>query len=684
MNKITAEHLARRACVYIRQSTPDQVKHNLESKRRQYGLADRARALGWVDIDVIDDDLGISGDGTRRPGFERLLRALCDGQVGAVFCIEASRLARNGREWHTLLDFCSIVGALLIDAETIYDPKVTNDRLLLGMKGTISEMEVATFRERAQAALLQKAHRGALVRRIAIGYVKGADDRIEKDPDTRVRSTIDLIFRKFAEMGSVRQVYFWLDRQQIPLPIVRGPDDACEIVWQPARYHAVHSVLKNPIYAGAYTYGRSKTAVQLDAGQKRVLRQLRRRREEWTVLILDHHEGYIDWDVYESNQTMIAHNDNARGGAVRGAVRHGEALLAGLLRCGHCGAKLLAQYPRPRVIRYQCSGYLLNRDQACCVMFGGLRADRLVSEQLLQCLTPFGTEAAIEAIEALQGASDDRIQQKALALERARYEVTHARRQYDAVDPANRLVAAELERRWNQALTTEAQLEAELATLQQVRERPLSDGQKRELLDFARDLPKLWDDPQSSPEHKKRLLRIALKEIIATCDGETIRLVLHWQGGDHTQVEFEKIRSGAHRYVTDKDLVEIVRKLARVEPDARIASILNRNQRRTVHGDTWTAKRICSLRNNHAIPVYGEGERQSRNEISVSEASDVLGVTPTTVLRLIRLKQMPATQACVGAPWIMRRADVERCMAERNHPATPPTVDSAQLALEIP
>jgi excisionase family DNA binding protein len=446
----------------------------------------------------------------------------------------------------------------------------------------------------------------------------------------------------------------------------------------------VHSVLKNPIYAGAYTYGRSKTVVQLDAGQKRVLRQLRRRREEWTVLILDHHEGYIDWDVYQSNQTMIAHNDNARSGAVRGAVRHGEALLAGLLRCGHCGAKLLAQYPRPRVIRYQCSGYLLNRDQPCCVMFGGLRADRLVSEQLLQCLTPFGTEAAIEAIEALQGASDDRIQQKALALEHARYEVTHARRQYDAVDPANRLVAAELERRWNQALTTEAQLEAELATLQQVRERPLSDGQKRDLLDFARDLPKLWEDPHSSPEHKKRLLRIALKEIIATCEGETIRLVLHWQGGDHTQVEFEKIRSGAHRYVTDKDLVEIVRMLARIEPDARIASILNRNQRRTAHGEIWTATRICSLRYRHAIPVYGEGERQARNEMSVSEASDVLGVTPTTVLRLIRLKQMPATQACVGAPWIMRSADVERCMAERDHPATPPTVDSAQLALEIP
>lgn len=202
MNKISADHLARRACIYIRQSTPDQVRHNLESQRRQYGLVDRARALGWQDVDVIDDDLGISGSGTLRPGFERLLRALCDGQVGAVFSIEASRLARNGRDWHTLLEFCSIVGALLIDAEAVYDPRLTNDRLLLGMKGTISEMEVASFRGRAQAALLQKAQRGALIRRVPIGYVKTPDDRVEKDPDARVRSTLDLIFRKFGELGS--------------------------------------------------------------------------------------------------------------------------------------------------------------------------------------------------------------------------------------------------------------------------------------------------------------------------------------------------------------------------------------------------------------------------------------------------------------------------------------------------
>lgn len=684
MNKITADHLARRACVYIRQSTPEQVRHNLESKRRQYGLVDRARALGWQQIDIIDDDLGISGSGIRRPGFERLLTAVCEGQVGAVFSIEASRLARTNREWHTLLEFCSIVGVLLIDAEAVYDPRLTDDRLLLGMKGTISEMEVATFRERAQAAILQKAQRGALVRRVPIGYIKGTEDRIEKDPDARIRAAIDLIFSKFAELGSVRQVFFWLDRQKIELPIAKGPEETQEIVWRPARYHAVLSVLKNPTYAGAYAYGRSKTVVGLEGGQKRVRRQVQRRREDWKVLIRDHHEGYIDWEVYQSNQTMIAQNDNAKGSAVRGAIKQGEALLAGLLRCGHCGAKLLAQYPSPGVIRYQCSGYLLNRDRACCVMFGGLRADRLVSEQLLQSVAPVGMEAAIEVIESLESASDGRIQQKALALEQAHYEVTRARRQYDAVDPANRLVAAELERRWNQALTKETQVEAELVTLREQREEPITEEHKRELLSFARNLPKLWDDSLSSPEHKKRLLRIALKEIIATSEDTTIRLVVHWQGGDHTQIEFPKIRSGRHRYVTDEDLVELVRILARIEPDARIASILNRNQRRTAHEQTWTAKHVCSLRNNHAIPVYREGERQARSEMSVSEAATVLGVTPTTVLRLIRVKQLPASQACEGAPWILRRADVERCMAVRKQPSPPPTVDSEQLTLEIP
>ncbi len=683
MNKITADHLARRACVYLRQSTQGQVKNNLESQRLQYALVERARRLGWQEVEVIDEDLGISGSGIQRPGFDRLLRAVCEGHIGAVFSIEASRLARNGREWHTLLEFCSVIDVLLIDAETTYDPKQTNDRLLLGMKGTFSEMESASFRERAQSALKQKAQRGALFRRVPIGYVKAPDDRIEKNPDARVRTAIDLIFQKFAEFASVRQVYFWLSQQQIQLPVVRGTETEQEIVWQPARYHAVLSVLQNPTYAGAYTYGRSRTSVRIGDGQKRVLRRLRCKREDWTVLIPDHHEGYIGWDVYQNNQTLIANNENARGSAVRGSVKRGGALLAGLLRCGHCGARLLAQYPGPTVIRYQCSGYILNRDRACCVMFGGLRADQQVAEQVLQCLAPLGVAAAIEATQNLQSKEDARVRHQELALEQARYEVTRARRQYDAVDATNRLVAAELERRWNEALKTQTQLEIELAALQSEQSSSLNESTKKELMTLSQDMPWLWDHPLSTPEHKKRILRIALKEIIATSEEDTIRLVLHWQGGDHTQLQLQKLRNGQHRYVTDTDLVEIVRALARIETDARIASILNKMGRSSAHGQAWTARLVCSLRHNHSIAVYKEGERQARGEMSVSEAARMFGVTPTAVLRLIRLKQLPAAQVCSNAPWILHKADVDQLSANRSRRGTPQTVDSNQLILEI-
>src|SRR5262249_49962034 len=265
MNKISADHLAQKACVYIRQSTPGQVQNNLESQRSQYALVERARQLGWAEVDIIDEDLGCTASGIRRPGFERMLSAVCDGKIGAIFSIEASRLARTGRDWHTLLEFCGVVGVLLIDAEGIYDPRQINDRLVLGMKGTISEMEVATFRHRAQAALEQKAKRGELFRRVAVGYVRIGDDRIEKDPDERVRSAIDLVFSKFTELASARALYLWLCEQQIKLPTAaKGAGISRTIAWDAPRYHSLLSLLKNPIYAGAYAYGRSQRPCDLN------------------------------------------------------------------------------------------------------------------------------------------------------------------------------------------------------------------------------------------------------------------------------------------------------------------------------------------------------------------------------------------------------------------------------------
>jgi excisionase family DNA binding protein len=683
MSKISAEHLARQACVYIRQSTPDQVQNNLESKRSQYALAERARQLGWKDVEVIDDDLGRSASGTHRRGFERLLGALCEGKVGAVLSIEVSRLSRNGRDWHTLLEFCSVVGALLIDAHEIYDPTQINDQLLLGIKGTISEMEVATFRQRAQTALVQKAERGELFRRVAIGYIRSAEDRIEKDPDERVRAAIALVFHKFAELASARQVFFWLFEQQIRLPAISGAGAAQHIVWQPPRYHSVLSLLHNPIYAGAYAYGRSKAKVRIEQGRKRIVRTKHNRQEEWAILIRDHHEGYISWDVYQNNQALIAHNASGKGDMVRGAVKRGGALLAGILRCGHCGAKLLAQYPGPTVIRYQCAGYILDRETSCCVGFGGLGADRMVSEQVLECLKPLGIHAAMQAIENLRSDNDERVQQKELALQQARYEVAHARRQYDSVDPTNRLVAAELERRWNEALKLQAQLEEELIALTREKPNQLSDATKAELLALADDLPRLWDHPKSPPEFKKRILRAVLKQIIATACGDTVRLVLHWEGGDHTELTLQKARSGMHRYVTATDTVELIRRLARIEPDSMIASILNRIGRRTAHGQSWNARRVCSVRNNHAIAVYREGERESRGELTVSEVATLLRVTETTVVRMIRQKRLPATHACVNAPWILLKEDVERFIAAASRAQSTQSPNPNQLGLDI-
>lgn len=272
MSKITAEHLARSAYVYIRQSTADQLVHNQERQRRQYGLADRARQLGWASVEVIDDDLGRSGGGVSRPGFERMLAAICEGRAGAVFAIEASRLARNGRDWHTLIEFCGLVGTIIVDEDGIYDPRHPNDRLLLGMKGTMSELELSLFRQRSQEALKQKARRGALFLGVAAGYVKTGRDRIEKDPDQRVQHALQLVFSKFAEFQSARQVHVWLREEGIELPAKSHDRDGRRIVWKLPLYNTVHNVLTNPVYAGAYAFGRTTSKVIIEDGRKRVRR----------------------------------------------------------------------------------------------------------------------------------------------------------------------------------------------------------------------------------------------------------------------------------------------------------------------------------------------------------------------------------------------------------------------------
>lgn len=662
MTKLTPDHLGRGAYVYIRQSSADQLLHNHESRRRQYALADRARTLGFADVVVIDDDLGRSGGGISRPGFERLLAVICEGKVGAVLAIEASRLARNGRDWHTLIEFCGLVGTLIIDEDGIYEPRHPNDRLLLGMKGTMSELELSILRQRSLEALKQKARRGELFLTVAIGYVKVRHNRIDKDPDQRIQSALGLVFRKFAEVQSIRQVHLWLRQERIDLPAVNySVEHGRSIVWKPPVYNTVHHILTNPIYGGAYVFGRTGSRTTLENGRKRVVRGFRKARDEWEVLLLDHHDGYLSWTEYERNQRLIADNANGTSFMARGAVRRGEMLLAGMLRCGHCGRKLHVAYSGTKgdVGRYHCRGALLNHGTEPCISFGSLRVDQAVSAEIIRLLQPLGIEAAIQAIETQRNDAGEQHRQTAMALEQARFEAAHAQRQYDAVDPDNRLVAGELERRWNDALGQVRDLEEQLDKLAKRQPTELSDDERQALMRLGTDLEVAWNHPGATTVTRKRIVRTVLSEIVAKVEDGQIHLVLHWQGGDHTELRVKKNRTGQHRWALDGETKALIQGLARMMPDRAIAALLNRAGRRTGRQNSWTQSRVTSFRSSHGIAVYRDGECAERGEMTLKEAAALLEISPMSVLRLIQTGTLPAEQLCKGAPWVIKRVDVE-------------------------
>lgn len=673
MSKINPEHLARSAYVYVRQSTADQLRNNHESRRRQYALADRARLLGWTDVVVIDDDLGVSGGGVARPGFERLLAAICGGQVGAVVSIEASRLARNGRDWHTLLDFCGLVGSIIVDEDGVYDPRSVNDRLLLGMKGTMSEMELSLLRQRSVEALKLKAARGDLHTTVAIGFVRSEDDRIELDPDLRIREAIASVFTRFTQVGSVRQVLLWFRQERIELPSAIYEGSRRSIVWKLPIYNTVLHILSNPVYAGAYAFGRTETRTRIEDGRKRVVRGNRREREDWQVLIVEHHEGYIEWDTYEHNQRVIADNTNMRGGMVRGAVRRGEALLAGLLRCAHCGRKLHVAYSGSdgTVPRYHCRGAALNHGSQMCISFGSLRVDRAIADEVLALLRPIGIEAALRAIERRVDDGQAKRRQLELALEQARFEAARAHRQFDAVDPGNRLVAGELERRWNERLKLVAQRQEEIEALDAEQAPAITPQQREALLALGTDLPRVWVHPAATNEVRKRLLRVVIKEIVARVADARIELVIHWQGGDHTELNVVKNRVGQHRWTADVEVQTLVAQLARQLNDGSIAALLNRLGHRTGRDLTWTETRVRSFRGAHDIDVFKIGEREERGEVTLEQAADVLETSKMTVLRMISAGTLNASQACRGAPWVIKRSDLQR--AEVRAAVQPPS-----------
>jgi DNA invertase Pin-like site-specific DNA recombinase len=686
--KISGHHLERGAYVYVRQSTPYQVRHHVEGKERQYALADRAKQLGFAKVIVIDDDLGRSGSGTHeRPGFGRLLASVCQGIAGAVFALEASRLARNNRDWHHLVDLCALAETLLVDSDGIYDPRVLNDRLLLGLKGSMAEFELGLLRQRAREAFEQKVKRGFALWELPVGFVRTEDGRIEKTPDRQVQQAIGSVFQKFQQLGSARQATIWFREERISVPLVKPGTAGREVTWTLPSSGRIRQMLKNPCYGGAFAYGKTAPHTVIEEGRARQRSRYRKPQKEWKVLLLDHHSGYISWEKYLENQQRLEANV-AWDGEGSGAPKVGSALLSGLLRCGRCGRKLQVAYSgnKGRVPRYVCKGDRGDRGSSACLTMGSLRVDRAVVHSVLAAIQPAGIEAAMKICECSQAESDEKRKALEFALERARYEANRARRQFDAVEPENRLVAGELEARWNHALEEVATLENRLTAMGE-RPAPLSEHQKSELTALGDDVMALWNHPEAPVQLKKRILRTVLSEVVVESKREspTHRVLLHWAGGVHTELQVERNRSGQHRRSADRTVIELVSELAKVCPDRVIAAILNRLGYQTGQEKTWNASRVAGLRGYHDIEPF----LRQDGWVTQEQAGRELKVSNTVVKRLIREHVLPATQIVDCAPWVINQKDLNlpevqlQVQAVHSGRRLPPTaLDQRQLSLE--
>lgn len=652
--KITSDHLARAGVVYVRQSTPQQTVDHTESQRRQYALAEAASSMGFASVETIDEDQGRSASGmVDRPGFQRLVAAVCNGSVGAVFCIEASRLSRNGRDWHHLIDLCAIVGTLVIDPEGVYDPRLSNDRLLLGLKGTMSEYELSLLRQRGLAARDAKAKRGELRCGLPPGYCWDDLGRIEIDPDERVTTAIRTIFRKFQELGSARQVLLWALDADLKVPIVRQGVKGAHLDWRIPAYHNILTLLRNPVYAGSYVFGRTENRVRILDGRACKTAGHKKPPERWSVLLHDHHEGFITLEEFERNQTVLSENAHIQKRAARKSGRGGRALLTGLARCGRCGRMLRVLYGSRsgHAHRYQCKGDEMRKGSALCVGVGGVRVDRAVSKQLLSAVAPHAIESAIEASCQVQGAQDDIRRSLLGELEEAKYEASLAAKRHEAVDPAKRLVARELERRWEDALERVRRLEQKLAEFDaSATSAPEID--QAQLLALAQDLPAVWNSPRADARLKQSVVRTLVEEVVVDLDEESNEcvLVIHWQGGRHSEVRVARVRSKRNRSTARPNAVDVIRKLGGHWPDRQLAVTMNRMRCESEAGRTWTAVRVRELRERLGVEAFDPSVPRTPT-VSADEAASRLSVCVGSIHRLIREGVLSATQLMPSAPW---------------------------------
>jgi len=610
------------------------------------------------------------------------------GHAGLVLGLEVSRLARNNVDWYRLLDLCGVTDTVIGDADGLYHPGSFNDRLLLGLKGTMSEAELHVLRARLQGGIRNKAERGELRKALPVGMVWGeADGEILLDRDEAIRGAIQTIFDRFAELGSVRQVWLWMRREGLQFPMRRFAHG--EIEWSTPTYHQIHSVLESPVYAGAYAFGKTRRERYVDEHGKTRQRMRRLPQAEWQVLIWDHHPGYIDKATFDTNRERIAANTRPRAHQAGGAIREGSALLQGIAVCGRCGRKLKVHYQGRRGHQspaYHCpSSILVENRGSWCLRVGGGQIDQAVAGALLAALTPAGVKAALQAAEALEQDHDATLKQWRLQVERAQYQADRAERRYRQVEPEHRLVARGLERDWESSLGDLAKAEAELALREQQRPRTLTEDEREQLLALGADLGRVWSAPSTTDRDRKQLLRCLIEEATLDVVREQRRatVTIRWRGGAITELAVPLPRHQPS-IRTDEDTIALLGRLAAHYDDGTIAGILNRQGRRSATGERFTAIIVGGLRRYRNIPAHKPPDHPPDGKLlPVGKAADQLGVAASTLHRWLQDGFIAGEQDTPGAPWRIRVNDQLRALFVEEAPAGWLPMLEATMALGV-